>query len=213
MVRSIILGLLRNNHYGIVKYENGFILLKSGYPISRNGTIIDDIRTTEYPSFPELVEYYSDPALNTVIIPESISEQFRGFLQLHRTKTLLLSVKEDAVRKLSYMAKKYLLMHGSSINTLRNGGSYVAVIQGGEVVVEVISNNSGVEIDSRNVGSIDELIPGKMIYLRSGGSEYGKDSSIQIDGKEYSLNQKGFNAVVLDYSFEVREQAAFDTGG
>ena len=51
----------------------------------------------------------------------------------------------------------------------------------------------------------------KDLELYSAGANWGRTSSIKIDGKEYSPNKIGLNFVVLNEGFEVIETVRFNT--
>jgi len=51
----------------------------------------------------------------------------------------------------------------------------------------------------------------KNMYIESSGMDFGNTAKIQIDGRDYSLRQRGLNVIVLDDEFNVLETTYFDT--
>lgn len=83
--------------------------------------------------------------------------------------------------------------------------SYLAVIDGGEVLLEALSNRR-LERSLTTGG-------GQRIQLVSSGWFNAPLSSVKIGGREHSLNRKGVNLVVLDReSGLVIDSVTFDTG-
>jgi hypothetical protein len=137
---------------------------------------------------------------------------FQTFLKSHSRDTIVLAGRGDAAGKLSYLCKKYMMMRGSNIHTLHRGGSYLAVIQDGKVVLEIIDNDWPVALRSSGSTLLQSLYPDLQLAVYSSGSKHDGRASIRISGQEQSPNQPGMNAVVLDYLGRVKEQAVYNTG-
>lgn len=67
--------------------------------------------------------------------------------------------------------------------------SYVGIINGGDIVYEKLDNHT-IKYHYKNKDY--------QIYVKSEGFNCGNDSSIEINGKEYSMNQRGLNIVVYN---------------
>ena len=83
--------------------------------------------------------------------------------------------------------------------------SYLAVVDGGEVVYEAMSEDA-----LHFATSID----GMAIAMSSKGYNVGNEAVVRLDSQDYSLNLRGFNIVVINRDTrEVIDQVAFDTYG
>ena len=177
-----------------------------------NQAVVADIAAAAYPAPPESIEYYSNPAEALADIPDAPSDRFAEFLEDNRSRTVLVSARGDAAGGLSYLTTKYLMYRHSTVNRLKRGGSYVAVVHRDEIIVEVVDNRSSAEIRSQTSEQLRRALPTVEIGLSSAGTSHGDHSSITVDGVERSLNAPGMNAVVLDRALAVIDRAAFDTG-
>lgn len=119
--------------------------------------------------------------------------------------TVFLSVKDEAVNGLTEEIKSNLKNLG--LQTDFNGkihNSYCAVVSSDEVTEK---------IGTEEVSAEGMLRGGLSNYsLSSAGYLCGNNSSIMIDGKEYSVNARGFNLVVYNNeNNEVIDAVCFDT--
>lgn len=210
--RSYILSRLQSGDYGVVRFEEGFILLKKGFDTRSNETIAGSIRSIIYTGKPTIIPYYSDPAEEVNAPRYSQSDLFQAFLKSHSRNTIVLAGRGDAAGHLSYLCKKYMMMRGSNIHTLHRGGSYLAVIQDDKVVLEIIDNDRPVAVRSSGSPVLQSLYPDLQLTVYSSGSKKDGRASVRISGQEHSPNQPGMNAVVLDYLGRVKEQAVYNTG-
>jgi hypothetical protein len=211
-VRSIVLELLEGREYGVVRYENGFVLLQSGAAAARNREIADAIRALQPETQPQIVPYFRDPAGDVREPRFSDSDRLVEFLGRHSGGTILIAGSGDAVAKLSYAGFFGLMDRGSRINTLRAGGSYLAVIRGDEVVFELLDNRLPVSASTASSEELRDALPGLAVSLRSDGGAAARGASIEIDGVERSPNRPGLNLVVLDWQGRVADRASFRTG-
>jgi len=203
--RSYILSRLQSGDYGVLRFEERFILLKKGFDTRNNETIAGSIRSITYADKPTIIPYYSDPAEEVNAPRYSQSDLFQAFLNSHSRDTIVLAGRGDAACNLSYLCKKFMMMRGSNIHTLHRGGSYLAVFQDDKVVLEIIDNDRPVAVPSSGSTVLQ-------LALYSSGSKQDGRASIRIYGQEHSPNQPGMNAVVLDYLGRMKEQAVFNTG-
>ncbi|MBA7635116.1 hypothetical protein ES703_42716 [subsurface metagenome] len=209
---SYILAHLESGDYGVVRFEDGFILLKKEYDNSANESTARKIRSIEHAEKPTIIDYYSDPAKNVNESRYSQSDLFNALLITHSRNTIVLAAKGDVAVNLSYLCKKYMVMRGSNIHTLRRGGSYLAVMHKERIVLEIIDNDQPVEIHSSSYLILQSLLPDLELAIYSSGRKHDSRASIRISGQEYSLNRPGMNVLVLDSLGQVREQAVYDTG-
>jgi len=212
LAKSYVLSLLDCGGYGVLHYQDRFILLAKGTDTRNNADVARSIRSLTYAEKPEIIPYYSDPA--ELVDPPRFSEADRleTFLRMHSDHTIVLAASGDAESKLSYICKKYMMMRGSRIHTLKCGGSYLAVFRDDEVVLELIDDDHPVAADSSESEVLRSLFPHLQLQLYSSGSDTAGRASIQISSQEYAANQPGMNAVVLDDWGRVKTQAAFSTG-
>ena len=209
-VKSIVFGLINSGDFGVTRYDQGFLLLKRGHDISNNQSTKEKINSLNFDSQIKIISYFTDPAGS---IPEpylSVSDAFIDFIDKYRTDIIIISVKDDATKRLSFNCKKYFVIRGSRINNLKKRGSYIAIIHNNRIVFEEISNSSAIRIDNSASEQIRPLFSGSSLEVSSAGYSHGNHSSIKINEKEYSQNQRGFNVVVLDSSLRVKETASFD---
>lgn len=140
------------------------------------------------------------------------TEGLAEFLEHHAKETILAVVKDDGAWKLCDEAKVQFPKMGSDISkfTLRSG--LVMVIQNGKIVFEKITPETEAIVQKFKKG--DTLKGFKLkndLELHSAGGLSGNFGKIIIGGKDYSMNQRGFNLVVLDKDFKVVKTAFFDT--
>lgn len=210
--RSYVLARLESWVYGVVRFEDGFILLEKGYDTSANEYTAKTIRSIVYRENPIIIDYYSDPAKNVNEPRYSQSDLFNILLKTHSSDTIVMAAKGDVAGNLSYPCKKYLMVNGSKINMLCRGGSYLAVMHKERIVLEIIDNDQPVGIQSPSSPILQSLFPDLELSIYSSGRKHDSRASIRISGQEYSLNRPGMNILVLDSLGQVREQAVYDTG-
>lgn len=125
---------------------------------------------------------------------------------------VLLSAKGECGAGLGEEAREELSGIGlKKLSALGLGEPYVAVIEGGKVILE--SSGGGDAADGENAGgdSIAEkgrLSGGRKYRLRSGGEA----AECVIGGEDFSLNENGINIVVYDCAADrLIDAASFDT--
>lgn len=121
---------------------------------------------------------------------------------------ILISVKEDAGAALDEAAVEALQDLGleASLQGQEQAG-YLAVVLRGDAVAE----QAGYELLTAS-GVLDPEGRGVSYQMSSGGARSGNVSSIQLNGREYSRNEKGLNIVV--YSMEtgrVLDEVVFES--
>ncbi len=121
-------------------------------------------------------------------------ENIVDFINSNKSKTIIISAKDEAVNGLNDIDKLGLKKIGlNKIEKLLVRGSYVAVISNNKVIEEEYDNFGVVKI-------ADIVLPNNkhLNKLTSAGYLTGNYSNIIIDNKDYSMNQKGLNIVVID---------------
>ncbi|OHD73869.1 MAG: hypothetical protein A2177_14360 [Spirochaetes bacterium RBG_13_68_11] len=209
---AIVLSLIDRGTFGVARYENGFVLLRRGLASELTARVRDEIAANAFEPRDELIPYYRDPAAATIERERSPSDRFLAFLRSNRYDTIILAVKGDAMKSLSYLCAKLLLDGGSRINTLRRGGSYAAVVRDGTVLWEEVANGRAIDTEATAARTMEQLFPGHQVRIRSAGTRQGNDCAIVIDGRDEAPKEHGMNAVVLDRGLAVLGTAAFDTG-
>jgi hypothetical protein len=140
------------------------------------------------------------------------TEGLAEFLEHHAKETILAVVKDDGAWKLCDEAKEQFRKMGSDISKFVLRGSLVMIAQNGKIVFEKITPETEAIVQKFKKG--DNLKDFKLkndLELHSAGGASGNFGKIIIGGKDYSMNQRGFNLVVLDKDFKVVKTAFFDT--
>lgn len=135
---------------------------------------------------------------------------FLEHLKLLKEKLVFIAAKDTIGFKIS--DEQYELLNGFGLNKLnenrRETGhwrGYISVIDDGNVIYEEIS---GVHEDM----IFNQSLYGYDISLYSSPLCQANCCSMMINGKEYAVNQRGLNFVVLDKnSGRIEESVAFDT--
>lgn len=118
---------------------------------------------------------------------------------------ICLSIKDDATRGLTENEYEELQKFGLNMRfTERYRTSLTAVIDGGSVVTQK-DGNMELSCEYKPYANCE-------IKVTSEGHDVGNSSSIVVNGKEYSKNKRGLNAVVYDKTTnEVVCSTVFDT--
>ncbi len=211
-VKNLILPLLRQKRYGVLRYQDGFVLLEKGYSSEQDSLVLADIEARIPEPKPGPVAYFQDPAKNVLEPRASESDLLLAFLKKNSTQTILIAAAGEASAKLSYLTLQYMMFGGSQINTLRRHGSYAAVIHRNQVVAESIDNRGSVVLSSENCPELRSLLPGLEVIIESSGKKQDAGASIRLNGREVSENGMGMKVVALDYRFHVVSSQVFATG-
>ena len=211
-VKRMIVPLLRQGRYGVLRYQDGFVLLKRGHSSGQDSTVLADIQARVPEAEPGPIPYFRDPAENVQEPRYSESDRLHAFLKEHSTRTILIAAGGEASTGLSYLAKQYLMFAGSRINTLGKHGGYAAVIHRNRVVVELIDNPGDGILASRDHPELSSALPGLEVSIESSGRRKDPRASIRVNGREVSENGIGLNVVVLDHRLRVVCSELFATG-
>ena len=125
-------------------------------------------------------------------------------LRKEKEITVFLSVKEEAMNALTPPILEDFKALGLQTELLgRTHCSYYAVL-GLEETLE--------EIDPLKLLSREGTVDGRVYTITSAGLLVGNESSILIDGTEYSKNHRGMNFVIYDHNaHQVTDAVCFDT--
>ena len=138
-------------------------------------------------------------------------ETLDSFLIRHKYRTVVLVAKDEASRNLCEEAKVILRDGGSKIDDLKYRGSYIGILHKNKMAYEEIGNDKFIARKFNQGHHEKHFIAKKEMYLESSGMDYGNTSKILIEGRDYSLRQRGLNVIVLNDDFEVVETTFFDT--
>ncbi|MCU0432403.1 MAG: hypothetical protein MUC87_02985 [Bacteroidia bacterium] len=137
------------------------------------------------------------------IVKSPFTLSLGAWLKKHESQTVLLSVCDEASSSLSPESKTYLKSMGANPDSLKFRQGYTLHIQRGKLIAEKFENNDSAAYNYQQ-GTLQ-------IALRSCGNQSGNFSSIKINGKENSLNFRGFNAVAIDANGKIISATRFDT--
>lgn len=126
-------------------------------------------------------------------------------------KFMILSVRDEATSGLPQAVKEKMSNMGSKISDLKYRGSYVALIKNGKIVSEVINNEGDALLSHDDIPESVKLPENRSFTVYSAGLHYGNNSSILVDGVEYSLNMRGINIAVFDTELQYLYSIIFDT--
>lgn len=138
-----------------------------------------------------------------VVEEETSTESLGQFLEKHKQHRVCLAVKDEGSTQLSEESRNWLRSRGSRIDSLKFRDSYLAVIENGKLIAEEMKQGEEVYFERWE--------PAPSIQIRSAGNPAGDAASIKIGGREYSLNSRGFNAVVTEETGHVLAVGRFDT--
>ena len=140
------------------------------------------------------------------------TEGLAEFLENNANETILAVVKDDGAWKLCEEAKEQFRKMGSDISKFTLRGGMVAIIVNNKVVFEKTTPETEAIVQKfKKTEIINGFSFKNDLELHSAGGMSGNFGKIIIDGKDYSLAQRGFNLVVVDKDFKVLKRAYFDT--
>ena len=141
------------------------------------------------------------------------TEGLAEFIEHHANETILAVVKDDGAWKLCEDAKvQFRKMGSTEIANFALRGGLTMVINSGKIVFEKVSPEKEAIVQKFKTGdNLNGFALKTDLELHSAGGLAGNFGRIIINGKDYCLNQRGFNLVVLDKDFNVVKKAFFDT--
>ncbi|CAM3776357.1 O-antigen ligase family protein [Marinicrinis lubricantis] len=152
-----------------------------------------------------------DPEQKKVLTQDYTISTLENLLRSYSNQIVVLSVRDEATNKLPVEVRNLLLEMGASIDQLEYRGSYAAVITDGYVLKDEVQNSTAVEWNAENAPELTQIFGGKAFRILSAGNPHGNDSSIQLDGVEYSKNGRGVNMVIFDKQMNLIGSFHFDT--
>jgi uncharacterized membrane protein len=165
---------------------------------------------TLYNELPEKIQVYKRTTGAPKDMPGNELNAIRDFEEYlealkNQPYTVLISARDEASQAITpEIADKLKALGVRSDLREKYRWSYICVLDGGASVYEELSQepllNSGV------------LTNGPRYTIQSAGFEAGDNSSIKIEDREYSVNARGLNFVILDpEKTKVMDSVCFDT--
>lgn len=135
---------------------------------------------------------------------------FKEYINGYKNQTMIISVRDEAASKLSSETKQYLAQLGFRLDQMNYRDSYVGVVHNNRVIFEQIGPEK-LEVQADQVPELASIFQNHSVKVISAGFNVGNISSIVVDGKEYSINRRGFNIAVFDESMNILDRLTFDT--
>lgn len=157
----------------------------------------------------DLEQYKEFEDSNLITDRERVLEYFR-ILENNKDKLcIIFSGKDDVCESWDVELQTYAEKFGLTSDFYNNiQNSYIGIIDGGEVILDNFSDSplrAEYTIQLNNGES-------SLLYIKSGGFVYGNTSQILVEKKDYSMNERGINVVVLDKNNgQVISSASIDT--
>jgi hypothetical protein len=133
------------------------------------------------------------------------------FFVSNENNTMILSVRDEARSALPKSFIEKMQSKGSKIDELKYRGSYVAVISKGQLIEEFVRNDGEITITPETSPKVSEVLKNKPFTITSAGLPYGNRSSIDVDGQEFSRNERGINIAVFNENGDYLYSFSFDT--
>lgn len=124
---------------------------------------------------------------------------------------ILFAVKDEATYQMSDADEDALRAHGVPVDDLVYRASFAGILQGDRFLATRIGvgRPSSLKVDAgETLAEWTSPIP---IEIESAGFDAGNRARLVVDGKDWSLDQRGFNTVRVDSSGHVVELGVFDT--
>ncbi|MBL0328006.1 MAG: hypothetical protein IPP64_00970 [Bacteroidetes bacterium] len=162
---------------------------------------LDQLLKTEVDTFyitPGLLKSFSSDS-NFVMVQPSL-KNLGDYLEKHKMEHVFLSTKYNLFKKISPQTGECFTKMHSNIFKLKNEQGFVAHLYKGKIMTESLGQNKGAKLET-DIGD----------HKISASSDGKNSASIKIDGKEYSINDGGFNIVCVDDSGNLLDVARFNT--
>ena len=145
---------------------------------------------------------------NRAYIDHQISMTFKDFLVLHSRHYIFGAVQQEGLAHMKDEAKAHLRSLGGKIDSLKFGSSWVFALDQNRFVIDHFSNLKSVA-DSLRIQCQDKTL----VRLYSGAflANDENKSSIQLNGREYTMGRRGINLVVTDTCGNVLDRLNADT--
>jgi hypothetical protein len=139
---------------------------------------------------------------------------FKHISEKYYDNIILISGKDECTASLAKEDKEFMKQIGGNLEKIAYRGSYCAVLYHGKIVQENLSDLNQARILLTPETIFEDFKLGKYIDLISEGKivkAEGEISAINVDGKDFSLNRRGMNIVILDKSLNVVNISNYDT--
>ena len=140
------------------------------------------------------------------------TEGLTEFIENNKNETILAVVKDEGAWKLCADARAKLSKMGVDMPKFGFRSGFAFIIHKGKIVFDKITPETENIIQKFKKGdNLKGFVLENDLELHSASSLSGDFGKIIIDGKDYSIGQRGFNLVVLDNDFKLLKTAFFDT--
>ncbi len=181
-----------------------------------------DVRGDEqYAFLEEDLKKYQENITATVFLKETdnLADYLEDAFQMRDCMTFL-AVKGDAAAQLTKEQRAVFAKLGlTRLSELTYGDSYLAVIQGGNIIEEQSqfwdqeAYEAGKTVENRSLIHAAGVTGNKYRYeITSAGVQFGNAASCLIDGEEYFKNKQGMNIAVYNCEKDaIVDSAVFNT--
>lgn len=138
-------------------------------------------------------------------------QSVEGFMESYQDQLVLITAFKEASFNLALPTRLAFRSWGSGLDTLRYRGSYISLWASGKLMHEAANNYGSVAKSWAPGDSLGYWVLQDSLHLSSGGAAGALPASIRLGETEYALRKRGLNIAVLDSSFQLIEQAQFDT--
>jgi hypothetical protein len=146
------------------------------------------------------------PSGDTHIVDPVYRPTLGEWLERNRTHSILLAVKDEGSYQLSDTSRQWLRQAGSRIDSMKFRDAFLACIEGGKVVHEAMG------IGPLTWARTEKApLPFRQFQLTSAGMNDGNMAKIEVNGIDFSMGFRGFNAVAVDAQGKVVDIGHFDT--
>lgn len=223
--------LARDDYHKVMQYrrvlvkqfENGLILPHTLYILKNGEKALYEYQVTDYTDnpkytagvldgYPVFCHRYDQPTPGLRSFPASQIKLEKDGPELTITQlvekyqegyAIFMAVRDDAVVNINPEFVDFMESMGSRMRHLGFRDSYTGIIRHGKIVGEKINQDGPVRL-------IYEHFPWP-VQMYSAGMDYGDVAAIVVNGKNFSLNERGFNVVLLNEKTGVLRRYHFDT--
>jgi len=147
---------------------------------------------------PNLLDVFMKDS-NYVMQPPNM-QTLANYIQANANYHIFMATKNDLFTKMSDGTKTFFRNQNSQLFNVKEGDGFVMHLYKGKIIQE--------SIPEKEKNYFDYEINGKNVKVISNGKTV---ASIKVNGKEYSINDGGFNIVCIDNKGEVTDVARFNT--
>ena len=177
-----------------------------------------------YAFVPKVKSNKTNPLINKLIeqsTEDNITldkEEFGAFLNRNKGNYMLFAVMDEANNHMTYCSdiQSFSKENNAVIHDLKFRESYIGIFDGEEMILEKRGySKSGSKGLVKKDTILQFIVNGKNIKkeieLFSADNDNGNKARIFVGDKDYAINDRGLNIVVLNRSGEVVESTRFDT--